>query len=60
MDNQPTQQDITRQIRHAGFNNSTVHLPQEARQNLYEKYSQQDARREKNISGFMEAIRVGK
>lgn len=57
--NAPTQEDV-RKARHAGFKNSINHLPTDKRDALYNRYQQQDARREKNISGFVSQIRSAK
>lgn len=56
-------QDDTTQIRkarHAGFLNSTLHLPEDKRKALYSKYKKQDAQREKNISKFVSQVRAAK
>jgi hypothetical protein len=49
-----------RQARHAGFLNSTLHIPDAERNAVYDRYKTQDSRREKNINGFVTQIRGGK
>lgn len=58
-DKSPTQEDV-RKARHTGFKNSLGHLPEDKRDALYQRYQQQDARREKNVSGFVNQIRSAK
>lgn len=57
---QPTQQEAARAARHKGFQNSIQHHPEDKRTKLYERYKPQDARREKNVSGFVAQIRAAK
>ena len=52
--------DQIRKARHAGFLNSTMHIPGDKRKALYAKYKKQDAQREKNITGLVTAIRTAK
>ena len=56
MSQQLTQEQI-RQARHAGFANATAHLPENRRKKLETSYATQDARRERNISKFVNSIK---
>lgn len=47
----PSQEQI-REARHAGFNDSVSHMPAEKRDHLTSAFTNQDGRREKNISSF--------
>jgi hypothetical protein len=51
----PTQEQI-RTARRAGFNNSVAILPEDRRKRLVPSYAKQDARREKNVSGFYAGV----
>ena len=53
----PTQEQV-RVARHTGFQNSLKHLPNETFNKVFTKYQTQDARRQKNVSGFVNQIRT--
>ena len=55
-----TTPEAVRNARHTGFLNSTSHLPNDKQTKLYDRYKVQDARREKNVSGFVKQIRGAK
>jgi hypothetical protein len=52
----PTQEQV-RIARHTGFQNSLKHMPNAAFNKVFTKYQEQDARRQKNVSGFVNQIR---
>lgn len=49
-----------RQARHAGFLNSTLHIPDAKRSVIYDRYKTQDSRREQNINRFVTQVRGGR
>ena len=56
--NQPTQEQI-RAARHEGFDNSINHMEAERRARLTTSHRAQDARRETNVSSFVNSVAGG-
>lgn len=54
--NTPTAEQM-RAVRHRGFVNSLQHMPEQRRVRLTNSYVKQDARRERNVGGFVARIR---
>ncbi len=57
MSTQADPQAAIRDARHAGFINATRHMDDQRRSRLAKSYSEQDARRERNITKFVKNLK---